>query len=272
MKGGVAKTTLAVNLADVLNRSHGKKVALIDVDPQFNATQCLMEPRKYTEHLRSALSTVLDVFETPPVISASTVAGKITPKEKSLKDIKLVEIRANFHLLPGNLELYRVEMKSSEGREFRLKNFINDVLKDEGFDIVIIDTPPTPSVWMTSALIASNAYLIPVRPDPISMTGIDLLKGIVDYRKQNFGLKIDCLGVVFTVVERIDSVIYTESRKQLLKDPIWSNKVFKNYLPKRQEVPREQLNQGFIYDSVDSDLRRSLVAISNELLKGLGLK
>lgn len=64
-----------------------------------------------------------------------------------------------------------------EGREFALKRFLETSPKLEAVDYIIIDTPPTPSIWMSSALIASDYFVIPVRPDPLSMIDIDLLTG-----------------------------------------------------------------------------------------------
>lgn len=268
MKGGVAKTTLAINFADCLRRVHGKKVALIDIDPQFNATQCLLNSEEYIEHLRSGGDTILSLFDRDESPQVSVLAGSQSSPAKELSDIALIDT-AGLSLLPGNIDLYRVEMTSGEGREFILKRYIDDVLANEGYDFIIIDTPPTPSIWMTSALIASDHYIIPVKPDPLSIIGIDLLKAIIARRTQAFGLTISCLGVVFTLIDRPDSVNLSTARSNLRQNPVWRDKLIEAYLPKRTVYAREQLTSPFILSGDDFDFREDMKTIANELIQRL---
>ena len=75
MKGGVAKTTLAVNVADVLAHRCKRSVLLIDIDPRFNATQCLINGEDYVEHLKNGVHTVVDIFDEAPRMVPSAVIG-----------------------------------------------------------------------------------------------------------------------------------------------------------------------------------------------------
>lgn len=156
-------------------------------------------------------------------------------------------------------------MAAGSGKENRLKKFIQEVAVKNNFDFVIIDTPPTPSIWMTSALIASDYYLIPVKPDPISYTGIDLLKTIVDDKKDAFDLKIKCIGLVFTMVEREDSIVYTGALSKINSGE-WKDYKYRKYLPKRTDIAKYQLNKYFILDLVDADAKSALVDIVEELI------
>lgn len=269
MKGGVGKTTLALNVADCLARVHGKKVAIIDVDPQFNATQCMISGEEYVQIVRTGQDTVMNVFDTDVRPVAASVGGATTIEPKELGDVALVS-KHGLHILPGNIELYRLEMVSGEGREFSLKRFVDEALVPEQFDYVIFDTPPTPSIWMTSALIASEYFVIPVKPDPLSMIGIDLLRSIIERKRKAYGLKLECLGVVFTMVERPDSVIYAESRANLKSNKFWKDKIFTRYLPKRSQLAKNQLEQPFILKGEDFDLRASLQGIVEEILEKVG--
>ena len=240
MKGGVAKTTLAINIADCLAKRHDKRVLLIDVDPQFNATQCLMSPDEYINHLSNDGDTVLKVFDRSSRVFASSVSNDGPIDAKNLDDIEVINIAQNLDLLPGNLELYRLEMAPGEGRENRLKNYSNKI-KGE-YDYIVIDTPPTPSVWMTSALIASNYYLIPVKADPISLTGIDLLKSIIEEKKENFGLNLECAGLVLTLTES-NTLVYRNAKQNLEQDTYWSQYLYPVSLPKRVGIAQGQLDQ-----------------------------
>lgn len=267
MKGGVGKTTVALNVADYLARVGQKKVAVIDVDPQFNATQCLFTGDEYVEILKSGGDTILDVFDPEARRRTASVVAAATTEVKELSEIGLTK-RDFVWVLPGNIELYRLEMVAGEGREFALKRFIETLAEDD-FDFVIIDTPPTPSIWMTSALICSDYYLIPVKPDPLSMIGIDLLRSIIERRKKTYALNIKCLGVFFTMVERPDSVIYATARANLADNELWRDRVFRAYMPKRAELAKNQLLQPYIMKMDDFELRSNLKKLVDEVLEKL---
>jgi chromosome partitioning protein len=207
--------------------------------------------------------TIINVFDRSLRPTVGIVNGPKEAAPKNLEDIEPFEVKENYDLLPGSLDLYRLEMAPGEGRENRLKRYLETV--EEYYDFVIIDTPPTPSVWMTSALISSDYYVIPVKPDPISLTGIDLLYGIINEKKENFGLNIKCLGLVFTIVED-GTIVYRRAKENLATSKRWKNLVFSRFLPKRTEVARQQLNQLFILSSNDGGLKQSIVNITNEFL------
>lgn len=268
MKGGVGKTTLALNVADCLARAHGKKVIVIDVDPQFNATQCLFTGDEYVSLLRRGADTVLNVFDTDIRPIASVVGGAARSEPRELKDIELQK-RGLLWTLPGNIDLYRLEMTTGEGREFAIQRLIEQNLEPAGFDYAIIDTPPTPSMWMTSALIASDYFVIPVKPDPLSLIGIDLLWSIIDRRKRSYGLKLKCLGVVMTMVERPDSIVYSTARENLANNKYWKDYVLDQYLPKRTELVRQQLTQPFILRMDDFELRAGLTGLVKGFLEDI---
>lgn len=263
MKGGVAKTTLATNLADNLVRREQCKVLLVDLDPQFNATQCLITPERYVEARAKGRPTIVSIFDDAPAPVVSAVGPTVQPLKSELKDIKPWNIKNGFDLVPGDLELYRLEMSAGQGREQRLKRYLEAIDADNTYDFVIVDTPPTPSHWMTAALLASEGYIVPVKPEPLSRTGIDLLRGVVERFSQNYGHPIECLGVVLTIVET-NTVVYREAVEFLDKNPVWAGKRYSSALPKRTALARAQGRQALILDLDDIGLKRGIAGIAKE--------
>jgi len=261
MKGGVAKTTMAINIADCLASRHGKRVLLIDVDPQFNATQCLMSPENYMAHLSADGDTILKIFDRSQRVIPSAVANPDQSAPKKLEEIEVVNIKENLDLLPGNLELYRLEMAPGDGRENRLKNYLQKV--SDQYDYVVIDTPPTPSVWMTSALIASGFYLIPVKADPISLTGIDLLRSIIDEKKENFGLNLVCAGLILTLTET-NTNVFKSAKENLSYDQYWRQYLYPVSLPKRVGIAQGQLEQMHILSGDNNEAKIAITGITTE--------
>ena len=262
MKGGVGKTTLSINIADCLVKRYNYKILFIDIDPQFNATQCLFTIKNYISHLDKKKDTIIDIFNKNTRINISTVNGVCENNQKELSKIEPIKIKNNFWAIPGNLELHRLEIAPGEGRESRLKKYLK--MNNDNYDFVIIDTPPTPSIWMTSALIASDYYLIPSKADPISLTGIDLLKNIVKEKKENLDLSINCIGLVLTMVEHRTNV-YKSAKKFLKENKNWSKLLYAKELPKRIELAGKQLDS-YILDLNDSTIKASLIGIVDELL------
>lgn len=268
MKGGVGKTTLAVNVADALNRRHEKRVLLVDLDPQFNATQCLYPGEDYVAQRQLGGHTIVDVFNDAPAPSVSAVKGPVSKPAVKLEDIKPWSFRSGFDIIPGDLEIYRVDMGSGQGKELRLKRYLEKVSKKDLYDFVIIDTPPTPSHYMMSALLASHFYLVPVKPEPLSRVGIDLLRGVIGRCSENHGHPIECIGVVVTLAD-LRTRVYFDALDFLDTNPVWRDKRYKAVLPHRTVVAREQGNQTLLLDVGESDSMLALTQITNELLRRL---
>lgn len=268
MKGGVGKTTLAVNVADALNRRHEKNVLLVDLDPQFNATQCLYSGEEYISLREAGGHTIVDIFNDSPPPSMNPVKGTVSKSVIKLEDVKPWIIRDGFDIIAGNLEIFRIDMGSGHGKELRLKRYLEKIAKKEIYDYVLIDTPPTPSHYMMSALLASDYFLVPVKPEPLSRVGIDLLRGVINRCSENHGHEIECLGVVITLAD-LRTRVYSDAVTFLDKNPVWKDKRYKAALPHRTAVAREQGNQSLILDIGESDSMYALTAITNEFLKRL---
>ena len=265
MKGGVGKTTLAVNMADFLVKRHSKRVLLVDVDPQFNATQCLLNGDEYVKYIKNGGTTIVNIFNYKR-IAASVVHGNKRQDSTPYENIVPYKTTRGFDLVPSQLNLFRFEMAPGQGTENRLKNYLKYIRENDKYDICIIDCPPTPSVWMTSALLASDFYLIPSRPDPISMTGLDLLEGIIKERKENYGCNCRCVGLVLTIAEK-NTNVYKEAVKYFSEAVQWKEYIYNAYLPKRIEVAKGQLVGNYIMDIDDSELKRQFSGIIQEFLK-----
>lgn len=216
MKGGVGKTTLAVNIADFLTKRHSKKVLLVDVDPQFNATQCLLNGDDYVEYLKNGGTTIVDIFNYKKSATISVVDAPTVQEPVPYENIHPYSTKRRFDLIPSQLDLFRFEMAPGQGTEHRLKNYLNHIKECGEYDICIIDCPPTPSVWMTSALIASDYYLIPSKPDPISMTGLDLLEGIIKERKDNYATLCRTVHGDPTVMHPISALQFLPRYEEIL--------------------------------------------------------
>ncbi|WP_222124030.1 ParA family protein [Bacillus toyonensis] len=196
MKGGVGKTTLCIGVGEFLANYMDKKVLFIDVDPQFNTTQSLLNffnlEDKYLEEYRHTM-TIKKLFETPTTISEK-------PKLPEPKEV-ILNLNENIDLIPGTINLIFDENKKDGGKTRRLRKFINDYDLKNVYDFIFIDCPPTISFYTDAALIASDFYLVPNRVDRYSILGIQLLKQVIDRLVFDEELSIKPLGIVYTMVK-----------------------------------------------------------------------
>lgn len=211
MKGGVGKTTLTVNLATCLAKYHRKRVLVVDLDSQISATLSLMPPQEFAKVRRNrrTLSYLLD-----KVISPNARRKFDTP---DLVCSQICQV-SGLELLPGDIELYDEylvsKMLHEEASKARtavnfsgawnafednlLRNILKPVLND--YDYIMLDCAPGYNLLTRSGLAASDYYILPARPEPLSLVGIQLLEQRIAKFKSSRGegkIGLELAGIAF---------------------------------------------------------------------------
>mgnify|MGYP004500690965 CR=1 FL=1 len=208
-KGGVGKTTTTVNLSTILAKK-GKKVLLIDTDPQGNATSGLGVDKD------SELSTY-------DLLVADTPATDII-QDTAVKNLKIC---------PSNINLAgaEVQLVSMMSREQRMKEKL-DAIK-ENFDYILIDCPPSLGLITLNAFTASDSVLIPVQCEYYALEGLGQLLSTIELVKKHLNKSLYIEGALLTMYD-----IRTNLSNQVVKEVkrYFENKVYKNVIPRNVKV------------------------------------
>jgi chromosome partitioning protein len=213
MKGGVGKTTITVNLATCLAKNHGKRVLVLDLDTQISATLSLMSPLEFAKRRknRKTFRYLIDEVINPEPNSTLTIKDIIQEQVCGLPGL---------NLLPGDIDLYDEfvvsEMLHKQTLAFGEQNFeviwnrfervlINNILKPirDEYDFILLDCAPGYNLLTRSALATSDFYILPAKPEPLSVVGIQLLERRIgqlkDSHEHEAKINIKMLGIVFSM-------------------------------------------------------------------------
>lgn len=208
-KGGVGKTTTSVNFSTILAKK-GKKVLLIDTDPQGNATSGLGIDKNVNF---SVYDVIINDVEIENTVQKTIVK--------------------NLDLCPSNIDLAgaEVELVSLENREHRLKEKI-DSQKDK-YDYIIIDCPPSLGLITLNAFTASNSVLIPVQCEYYALEGLGQLLNTINLVQEHLNEDLEVEGALLTMFDA-----RTNLSNQVVKEVsrYFENKVYKTVIPRNVKL------------------------------------
>lgn len=203
-KGGVGKTTTAINLAAYLAKA-GKTVLVCDIDPQGNTTSGFGLDKK---KLSSTLYDIMFSGADPASVTQKVGGGKV-------------------YLIPAdsNLAGAEVELVGLEHREFQLRKILSNL----NYDYILIDCPPSLGLLSVNALVAASDVLIPVQTEFYAMEGLGQLLATIQQVKQGLNPSLNLLGVVLTMYDKRTSL--SEQVKAELVNH-FGDKVFDTVIPR----------------------------------------
>ncbi|WP_425449833.1 ParA family protein [Dethiothermospora halolimnae] len=177
-KGGVGKTTTNVNLSACLAKI-GKKILVIDIDPQGNTTSGFGIDKNTVEY---------SIYD--------TLMGEI-----NIKDTIIETAYRNLFLIPSNVDLAgsEIELTTREKRELALKSSISNIIED--YDFIFIDCPPSLGLLTINSLVASDSVLIPIQCEYYALEGVSSLMNTIKMVKKGLNSNLEIEGVVLSMFD-----------------------------------------------------------------------
>lgn len=181
-KGGVGKTDLVVNISCML-AAVGKRVLLLDMDPQANATDYLVDPATG---------------------KAKTTADLLMDDSVVLDDVLVRDCRENLDVAPasGDLSACQIRLANDVDMQFKLKKKLKGIREERAYDYVLIDTPPSLGLLTVNSLTAADSVLIPVQSQYLAMDGVVHILETIRKLKEDINPGLTVLGAVLTMYDR----------------------------------------------------------------------
>lgn len=248
-KGGVGKTTTTFNLGAALALNHGKKVLLIDLDPQANLSEYL----GFEADDKPTMTQLVAEVSQRAVISADKVKNAIRYNDKN-----------NLHYIPADINLANAEtiMTTALARETILKRILSQEVTSR-FDYVLIDCLPSLGILLINAMTAANEMIIPVQTQKFSMDGLQALNSLYEQIRSTINTTLKLTGVLPTMA---DNTTVSKNALKTLSEQY--DKVFSTVIHKSVEAAKSS-ESGNALCKTKNRLGEEYVALAGEVIKNI---
>lgn len=271
MKGGVGKTTLCKEIGYTFFRNKNKKILFIDTDPQSNLTQSLFLKYKIKDENEIKTGKNNQYKTTNKSIQKLFNESSIEEvKKEDIIEVLEVNEEAELSIIPGTLSAVFLNRSNDvSAMESAIHNFIDTYNLEEAYDFILIDCPPTYSLYTIAAVLPSDYYIIPVKPDAYSVLGIEMLEKVIGKIKSTNSIyfkdrALKNLGIIFSAIDH--------NKKELAKMVKETHKLkgkpfFNEYFMHSNKYPNKF--EYFVYDNDDKKLKTNIDNIILEIEQGV---
>lgn len=235
LKGGVGKTTTTVAIGEMLSGEFRKRVLIIDLDPQTNATTMLIGEKRW-EELNDTNCTLAQLFKDALAEDPNDRAFDLDATLQ--QGVSNVDAVRTLDLLPSSLDLIDIQDRLGSMSSGRFHSDVpTDILRRatrriiDDYDYVLVDCPPNLGIITLNGLRISNSYIIPTIPDFVSTYGIPQIKTRVGAFADAIGEAIDPLGIVISKFDS-RSTVHRTTRDRLARE----GRVFETIIPQSNQI------------------------------------